>query len=336
MPIKNEYIALLVIGLAIVAAMQTNIFGTLFSTGDGVDGGAGDVNVNIKNADKACGSTTMTMDFQDKYSASTDMSSYNGTVFIDGKKQGIVGEGSTFTSNGGKTLNVYYALDDFGNNYYASHASGEIPCTGQSASFLTSDILSGGSLAGELQKAEPYKLYKSQTAPTVTVYNDENNDVLTTTPLSITAGASKTARVVINWEYEEGYGVVDGNTLACRYTDSQIDQSGMVATLDGATLGPAKYVPSNTRFGLSASNESTKFWAFPSIDAKTTTQSVLKLRIKGDENNGPTARTNVSCEIIDTDLFETDSGSIGVGVEDSDDNTNVGRSTEIIIPIPVS
>lgn len=333
MAVKNEMLILAGIVLGAIFLMQTDFFGKLYSVEGGVGGGAGTTKVEISNPDKACGSTTLTMDFQDIYSASTDMSSYNGTVFIDGKKQGVVSEGSTFTANGGKELNVYYALEDAGNNYYASHASGKIPCTGQTASFLTSDILSGGSLAGALQKDAPEKLYRSQTASSISVYNKKSMASNPSTAISIGAGGTETARIYIDWSYEEGYGVVDGNTLACRFTDSQIDQSELIASLDGVALGTAKYVPSGTKFSVNAANESTKFWAFPAIDAKITTSSTLDLSIKGDDTNPPTETTNMSCEILDTDLFETDDGAIKIGVEDSDDNSNVGRATEQLINI---
>lgn len=325
----------LILVIAVVVLVANVINPALFA-GVGADGKAAPTQTIKVEADKACGSTTMTVDFEKKYSQSTSMTSQNATVFINGNEKGVYSEGGTFTAQGGDNLNVYYALGDLGNTYYASHASGQIPCTGQTAAFTTSNILGQGSLAGALQDPS-YKLYASGTAPSAaTVYNKKTLVNLGTTALAIGAGGTETARAYLDWTFEEGYGVADGNTLACRYTDSQIDQDQVTATLDGTVLGAAKYVPSLTRFSLSAANQSAKYWAFPAIDGAKTASSTLDIRIKGDDTNQPTKDTNFTCAIIDTDLYQKDDGSIAVGVEDSDNNANVGRSTEYIIPIPLS
>jgi len=326
--------------LIVMAANGYNIpilsefFGS--STG-GVSGGSGGTqNIVISNPDKACGSTTMTVDFSKKYSASTDMTAHNATVYINGNEKGVYSEGGSFTAQGGDSLNVYYALGDTDNTYYAAHSSGAIPCTGQTAAFTTSNVLGAGSLAGAMQNPVN-EVYTSSTAPTEpTVYNKKTLVALTTTGLAIGVGGTETARAYLDWTNEEGYGVVDGNTLACRFTDSQIDQSKVRAILDGSELGAAKYIPSMTRFALSASNQSVKYWSFPAIDGKKTQSSTLDLTIKGDDTNQPTAASNFSCEIIDTDLYVTDDGKVKIGVEDEDDNSNVGRSTEYIINVPLS
>ncbi len=328
-----ETIALVLLGVLVLHT--TGIVN--FSALTGVEGAeAGVTVVKVDVGDRACGATTMTVDFSEKYSVGTSMTAYNATVYLNGGIKGIFSEGGTFTAQGKDELNVYYALDPASNDYYASHASGAVPCTGQTAAFMTSAILEKGSLAGALQ-TPPEHVYKSQTAASVNEYNEETNTLLSSTALAIGAGGTETAKIIIKWDYEEGYGVVAGNTLACRFTDSEIDQSEVIASVNGAALTtPAKYVPSGTRFSLSAANQSSKTWDFPAIDAKATTSSTLLLRIKGDDTNQPTARTNMSCEIIDADLFELDAGGVGVGVEDSDDNSNVGRSTEVLINIPLS
>lgn len=307
----------------------------LSAAGIGPDGVTSVTEVKV-TTDKACGSTTMTMDFTEKYSASTDMTAQNGTVYINGNEKGVFSEGGTFTAQGGDELNVYYALNDLGNSYYASHASGEIECTGQTAAFGTAAILGKGSLSGALQTPAD-QLYASSTAlSAATVYNKKTLVDLSTTALAISAGGTETARAYLDWTFEEGVGVADGNTLACRFTDSQIDQDQMIASLDGAALGTAKYIPSLTRFSLSAANQSAKYWAFPAIDGAVTASSTLDIAIKGDDDNQPDGSTNMSCEVLDTDLFKTDLGTVDVGIEDSDNQANVGRSTELVINIPLS
>ncbi len=324
----------LVISVVVLVLSVTGLVN--FSSLAGVADGEAGVTVVRVEADKACGATTMTVDFVKKYAESTDLTAQNATVYINGGKKGIFSEGGTFTAQGGDELNVYAALDPAQTTYYASHAAGTIPCTGQTAAFLTSvSFMGAGSLTGISNP--PNKVYESSTAATTKVFSDDDNVLLTTTALAIGVGATETAKIILKWQYEEGYGVADGNTLICRFTDSQIDQSQLVASLDGAALTtPATYVPTNTRFALSGANQSTKSWDFPAIDGKLKTSSTLRINIKADDTNQPTAATNVSCEIIDTDLFELDSGGVSVGVEDPDDNSNVGRSTEVVIDIPVS
>jgi hypothetical protein len=329
MAVKSDIWIFAVIALVAIYAFGGNL-PFLGSSSGGTGGGTsgGTTNVVVSQPDKACGSTTMTVDFTQKYSESTDMTAQNATVYINGNRKGTYSEGGTFTAQGGDTLNVYYALDTAQTTYYAAHATGKIPCTGQTAAFTTSNILSAGSLTGALQ-SPPDKLYVSSTAATVSVYNKKSMAAVTNTAeLSIAAGATETARVFLDWKYEEGYGVADGNTLACKFTDLNIDQAGLIVSLDGAVLPTAKYVPSMTRFALDYSNETAKYWALPAIDGKVTTSSTLDFQIKGDDTNEPTSATNFTCEVLDTDLFQTDSGAVKVGIEDEDDNSNVGRSTE--------
>lgn len=328
----------LVVFLVILAGNGFNIpiiSNFVGSTGGGPDGDNA-IELNVNQPDKACGSTTMTVDFSKKYSQSTDMTAQNATVYINGNQKGVYDEGGTFTAQGGDTLNVYYALEDLGNSYYAAHASGKIPCTGQTAAFTTSNILGAGSLAGAMQNPV-HQVYASGTAPSAaTVYNKKTLTDLTSTALALGVGSTETARTYLSWTNEEGYGVADGNTLACRFTEAHFDQSETYAVLDGTKLGPAKYIPSMTRFSLSSANQSTKYWAFPAIDGKQTPTSTLDLIINADDTNQPTAASNFSCEIIDTDLYITDDGEVKVDVEDRDDNSNIGRSTEYVINVPVS
>ena len=324
---------LLVIMLSGPATRWGNQF---FATTDGGTDGVEPTQKIEVVTEKACGVATMTVDFTKKYSASTSMTAQNATVYINGNEKGVVNEGSTFTAQGKDTLNVYYALDPAQTTYYAAHATGKVPCEGQPTAYTTSNILGKGSLAGALQDPVS-ELFTSSTAPTApTVYNKKTLVALSTTALAIGVGGTETARAYLDWTNEEGYGVVDGNTLACRFTDSEIDQTETNAILDGQTLGAAKYVPSMTKFPLSAANQSAKYWAFPAIDGKKTPTSTLDIIINGDDTNQPTAAGNFSCEIIDTDLFVTDDGKVVIGVEDSDDNSNVGRSTEYLINVQMS
>lgn len=278
-----------------------------------------------------CGQpVTFTVDLVEKYAESTSMSSQNATVVVNGEERAVRSDGGTLTLAEGDNVDIYYALDPAGSAYQASKASGVLPNCKPSVTSSDNTIF---------DPDNAYKLYDVQTQPTITTINLENYETLNGvgTNLSIGAGATKTARNTITWTFEEGYGTLDGSTLACRFTDSQIDQSATSAVLDGRQLDVAKYVPSNTRFSLSAANQSSKFWSFPAIDGKTQSSSTLDLKIKGDDTNQPTTATNFSCEVKDADYYKTDGGQYMIDVEDRDDNSEVGRaaSAELSFNIPL-
>ena len=290
--------------------------------------------IEVKS-EPACGSTTMTVDFVKKYAEATDLTAQNATVYINGGRKGLYSEGGTFTAQGGDTLNTYNALDPAQTTYYASHATGVVPCTGQTAAFMTSaDFMKKGALSGIAGAAE---VYAGSTNPSFSVINLKDYTSNPGTALALGAGAKETARVAITWTSKEAVGPADGNTLACRFTDSQIDQANVVTTLDGTPLvSPAKYNPSSSIFAVGAVNQTIKTWSMPAIDGSVRPSSTLDLLIAADANNNPPADTNVSCEIIDTDLFELDAGGVGVGVEDPDSNANVGRSSNSIFHVLLS
>lgn len=336
----KELLGLLAVGILIIALAPTATKFLGAVTG-GEEGGqaATTTKVEITNPDKACGSTTMTMDFAEKYSSSTSLTSQNGTVYIDGKEKGIFNEGSTFTANGGNTLNIYYTLDPAQTTYYAAHASGKIPCTGQTASFLTSEILKKGELAGALQ--EPVdEVYRADTAITKTIMNDDSTQNIgssgTGKNQSVGTGQTKTLEVKVYPTFERGLGVADGNTLACQLNDTAWDQAQSIISLNGINLPDAKYVPSNTLFPLVDTSRTAKYWAVPAIDGKVSSELRFIFRVKGDDTNQPsnggqggtTNGADWNCTIFDTDLYTTDDGKIKVDIEDRDDNTNTGVSND--------
>ena len=265
--------------------------------------------------------TTFTLNMVRRYAEATSMTGQNATVFVNGVNRGVVSNAGTLRISDGDKVSVYYNLDPAGATYAAAKSEGTLTGCLSSVSSGNSDIFKDTVLG-----AAANKVYEIDSAPTVSLINLVDYTVNPTSGLSITAGDSKTVRATITYPAEEGYGVIGGSTLACRFTDSQIDQGETNAVLDGVTLGSATYVPSSTRFSLSATNQSTKFWAVPAIDGKLKTSSTLDLVITGDGTNEPTAATNFSCEMKDTDLFLNDDGVVAVGVEDSDDQSEIGRT----------
>lgn len=316
---------IVIIGAMIASGQNVPFLSDLFGTaGDVDDTGAPVTKVEITQPDKACGSTTMTVDFEVAHKSGTDVTAQNATVWINGARRGIFSEGSTFTAQGGDTLRVYNALDPAQTDYLTSYVTGTIPCTGQTAAFMTSaDFMSVGS-GSSLQKVG--QVYESNTAASIATLITDTNQLNNANAQAIGTGDTRHLTVKLFPVFEEGYGVADGNTIACRFTDSQIDQSGTEISLNGKVLGGAKYIPTNTRFSLNSGNESTKYWHLSPIDGKTTSVIELDLAIKGDDNNNPDASTNFSCEVFGTDYYEADDKSVNIDVEDRDDNNKIGRT----------
>ena len=320
--------------LILVAVLVLHTVGVVnFAAIAGVeDGEAGVTVVKVDVGEKACGSTTMTVGFEVAHKSGTDVTAQNATVFINGARKGVFSEGGTFTAMGGDNLRVYNALDPAQTDYLASYSTGSIPCTGQTAAFLTSLTSYLGEpfmVLGEGQSSlqSVGKVYESNSAAAAeTVINDD----FTANPgtaLSLTAGETKVVTIRLKPVFEEGYGVADGSTIACRLSDSQIDQAKVTIQSGGALLGSAKYIPSSGLYSVSATNQTLKYWHLPAIDGAVTSAVELLMAIKSDDTNEATAATNVSCATFGTDFYEADDGSVKIDVEDRDDNSKIGRST---------
>lgn len=324
---------LLIVLLLAPAATQwgNNLFAT--GGGGGADGASPIQKVEVVT-EKACGSTTMTMDFQEKYAASTDVTAQNGTVYINGAKKGLTSEGSTFTAQGKDKLNVYYALDPAQTTFYAAHASGEVPCTGQTAAFMTSAILGKGELGGEIQ-TPINEIYRADTGMSTTVINDDNSinsEGTAGANQSVTAGQTVSVEVRLFPTFERGYGVAKGNALWCQMNDTAWDQAKSEVSLNGAILPAAEFEPTNTIFPSVNTAFTKKGWKVPPIDGKVSSRLNFVFTVKGDDTSEPQhgtggdggAGARWNCTMFDTDLYETDDGKVKAGVEDLDGNTNIG------------
>lgn len=266
-----------------------------------------------------CGqAVTLTNDMIARYTESTSMTAQNATIVVNGGAPSTKSHGGTLTVAEGDKVEIYYALDPAQTSYGAAKAVGVIPNCKPAVKTSDNTIFS---------PVDAHKVYATSSTVSVGKTNLKDYSVNPTSALAIAAGGRETVRVTLTWPYKEGYGTVDGSTLACRFTDANIDQENTVAVLDGNNLGSAKYTPSNTIFALSAVNQSAKYWAFPAIDGYTKTSSILDLIIAGDSNQQPVGETNFSCAIKDTDYYQHNDGSFKIGVEDADDNSEIGRST---------
>ena len=323
----GELFALGVVLLAVIllAPAATQWGNNLFAIGGGTDVASQPIQKVEVVTEKACGSTTMAVSFDVKHKAGTSVTAQNATIFLDGEKQ-IVSEGSTFTAQGKQKIRVYNNLDPAGTTYLGGHYEGTIPCTGQTARFATSDTTFMAQASGSSLLSNPGEVYESDSAASAATIINDDFTANPGTAQAIGLGETRIVTVRLFPVFEEGYGVADGNTLACRFTDSQIDQAGMTASINGKGLADAKYVPSQTRFAVTATNQSTKYWHFDSVDGKAINVLELKLGIKGDDNSEPTAATNFSCNSFGTDYYEADDGTVKIDIEDRDDNSKIGRT----------
>lgn len=292
-------------------------------TGVATGGSLGTVEVVGK-----CGqSVTLTADMVEKYAEATSMSGQNVTILVNGAEVGTRSDGGTVTVKEGDKITLFYAVDPAGTGYMASKAEGVIPNCAPAVLTSDNDVFNPD---------DAYKLYDISTQPSVTIINDDQ----TTNPgtaQAIGQGATRHVTVKLYPAFEQGYGHPEGgNTLSCRFTDSQIDQAGTTVSLGGKSLPAATYVPSSTVFSVSATNQSTKYWAVPFLDGKVNTVSEFDFGIKGDDTNEPTATTNFSCILHDVDYYKNDAGMYLLDVEDRDDNTNIGRATDFPILVLLS
>lgn len=314
----GAWLLVIVIGALFLNANGTINLGGLLGSATG--SGSGTTTTVTTTGIPCTQSTTLTVNMVERYSESTSMSGQNATVFVNGVNKGVIASAGTMTVSDGDKVTVYYAADPAATGYAAAKSEGTI--SGCPASVSTGD---DKTFPDQVLGASAYKLYDITNAPTASLVNLRDYTANPGTALSITAGGKETLRTTITWASKEGYGVADGSTLACRFTDSQIDQGETQAVLDGVTLGSAKYIPSATSFALSATNQSVKYWAVPAIDGKVKTSSVLDIVIAGDSNSQPTAATNFSCSLKDSDYFQDNNGNFAIGVEDSDDQAEVGK-----------
>jgi len=312
--------AWLLIGVLVLAVLNANgtiNLGSLLGSAGGA--GSGTTTTVTTTGIPCTQSTTLTVNMVERYAESTSMTGQNATVFVNGVNKGVISSAGTLTVSDGDKVTVYYAADPAATGYASAKSEGTV--SGCPASVSTGDE---STFKDQVLGQPAYKLFDISTAPTASIVNKDYT-ANPGTATAISAGATEPVRVLISWASKEGYGTADGSVLACRFTDSQIDQGLTTASMDGVALSAGKYTPSATRFALSATNQSTKTWAIPAIDGKVKTSSELLFGIAGDSNSQPTAATNFSCEIKDTDWFQNNDGAFSIGIEDSDDQAEVGR-----------
>lgn len=281
------------------------------------------INVIVEGA---CGvdSTTLTVNLEKKYSQATDMSAENATIVINGAEVATKSDGSSVTVSPGNKLDIYHAF--VSSTYYTSKASGTIPCEGAIYTSTSN---------GWLKPADSYKVIQMEANTGSSLFSVVNNDGTTTnfpggtTAQAIAAGQTKKYTITFTPTFEDGFGV-DGNVFSCQYNTTAYDnENPLRLTASGANL-PSAANPSNTLWTALTTDHSKMSWALPSFDGGVISEYKMELFTKADGNYNPNAGGgNVTCQMFDTDYFKTDSGEFKTGIEDSDDNSDVGLTNTV-------
>jgi len=269
----------------------------------------------------ACGvdSTTLTAVMQKKYAASTSMASENVTIVVNGAEKSTKKTTQTETVNPSDNVELYFGLES--GTYYTNYAKGVIPCKG---AMDTSDPAFTPSGA--------YQLYQMDAA-TTSIFSLINDPATTTNPATaqaMGAGSSKNLKLTLSPTYEDGLGIPCGNVLSCQYNTSAYNtDSGLAVRLTdgGVELSPATN-PTNTLWASISTDHTRKSWQLPKFDGKAVTTKEYGFSLKaGDTNEVTAGGGDVNCTIWDSDYYRNDNGGYACGIEDLDDNSDVGLTS---------
>jgi len=315
---QNFMLGLLVVGF----------FVFLYSSGSlqAVTGGdAPVVQPTVIKVEGACGvdSTTLTVNLEKKYSQSTSMSAENSTIVVNGAEVSTKAHGSSQTVSPGNKVDIYNAL--YSNTYYTSKASGIVPCEGAIYTSTSN---------GWLSPKDAHKVIQMEAATaSSTLFSVVNNDGTSTnfpggtTAQAIAAGQTKKYTITLTPTFEDGIGV-DGNVYSCQYNTTAYDNENPLRLTSGGANLPSAANPSNTLWTSISTDHSKMSWALPTFDGGVVSEYKMELFTKADGNYNPNAGGgDVNCTLFDTDYFKTDSGEFKTGIEDSDDNSDVGLTS---------
>src|SRR3990167_3245515 len=230
--------------------------------------------------------TTLTASVIRRYTEAAQ-SSENVTILQNGNLLGIKAHGGTATVQSGTNGDSldFYVAEDRSTTFYTQHVKGKLAtCTGSAttgdAQFkIVQDESVGG--AGVIYSDAPNKVVQIDTAPTISVQNDDPNQVNDgntagtsgATNLTIGQGSSNSVTVTFRPTYNTGIGVMGGNILTCQYPSAVLDPTTpLIASKDGVTLEAASVSPSSTNYPLISANNTLKSWKVAGIDGRTTTK----------------------------------------------------------------
>lgn len=341
---KAEKNGLIWIGLVLVVLYLAGFFGGSTSqSAGGSAGGSSASNENVGSVVKVVGApctqaTTLTTSVVRRYTE-VAQTTENATILQNGVLKGTIAHAGTTTVQSGANgdmLDIYPGFQS--TTFYTQHVNGKIEtCTG---SATTGDpafkVVKDTSVGGNgVSYTEPNKIIQIDTAPTITVQNDDpiasnegGQGSSTGSNLSIGQGASNSVTVTIRPTYNTGIGAIGGNILACQFPSAVYDATNplVVSKGDGTQLEASSVVPSSTNFALIGANNTVKAWKMDGIDGRAVTKYVLGITAKADSNHNPSgALDRVNCTVFDTNYYQRQSdGKYVMDIENRDTNVDLG------------
>lgn len=291
--------------------------------------------------------TTLSNNLRRRYTEAS-LTSENSTVFGNGARLAILSgnAGTTTVQSGvnGQDIDIYYA-EDVSATYYTQHAKGKITectsaaSTGEDKYFKLVKDSSPADPADRIAYSEaPHKLVAIADGVTIDITNDgqanaqSGTNEVTGENLSVGTGGTGSVTLKFKVDYNEGWGVIGGNIMACQFPSSVYDSANPILfTVGGKKLEDASVSVPSSRFVLYQSNNTVKTWKFPSIDGRLTPAVDGSAVIRASSNNDPLSILDrFNCTVFDTDYYQTQSdGKFVLDIVNRDTNADLGGANTI-------
>lgn len=347
---KMDMTSLVIVGLIVYALFfsgGSNIFQSTGGNAGAVAGGSAVTPVNtvtVVGAPCALG-TTLTNNLKRRYTEAS-LTAENSTVFTNGARASVVGGNSgTVTVQSGvnsQALDIYHA-EDLSTTYYTQHVKGKITecaaaaVTGEEKYFkFVQDSSPGG--AAVSYSDSPHKLIAIADGVTIDIVNDgqanaqTNANEVSGENLSLGTGGTGSVSLTFKVDYNEGWGVIGGNIMACQFPSAVYDAATpLIPTVAGQSLSEASVTVPSQIFPLINSNNSVKAWKFPGIDGRLTPSVAGSMILRASSNNDPQSLADrVNCTVFDTDYYQKQAdGALVLDIINRDTNANLGGANTI-------
>ena len=245
---------------------------------------------------------SVTFDAVEKYNAGNAVT---GSIFytVNGDPYKVAADGSTVTMSPGDNVVAYFSLN--GTDHYATKVEDTIPCQGTYT--IRGDV------------------YKNQSL-TITIWNTDgtvNDGSGADGNQSLSAGDVKNIAFKIEGTYETGapYGyriVCEANSTAYDELDLRLD----------AGYGTATVAEIPHQFNVASAKNDAYAWDIPAIISNEEIKGKITVDVSDSNDPTPVAANQIKCYLYDYDYFLKDDGTFGLGVEDSDDWSDVGDTQE--------
>lgn len=290
--------------------------------------------------------TTLTSSMIRRHTDAT-LGSENVTVVQNGVEKTTINSGGTTTVQSGPNadmLDLYPAFQS--TTYYAQHVQGKLSTctssatTGDANAFkFMQDESPGGTRV--VYSDHPNKVVFIADGVTIDIVNDGQADAQGGglnegtggfENLTIGQGSSGSVALKFKVDYNEGWGVIGGNILACQFPSSVYDATKPLSpTVNGVALEETSVKPSNQQFPLIQSNNTVKAFKFPGIDGRLTPVVDASVILRADQNHNPDRTLDrVNCTAFDTGYYKQQStGKYLLDTENRDTNADLGGANTI-------